>query len=83
MASVTIKTIAEKLGLSIATVSRALKDSHEISLPTREKVKSAARELGYQPNVNASGLRAGSSKTIAVIVPEVENHFFFAGHQRN
>lgn len=76
MASITIKTIAEKLGLSIATVSRALKDSHEISLPTREKVKAAALELGYQPNVNASGLRAGSSKTIAVIVPEVENHFF-------
>jgi LacI family transcriptional regulator len=76
MQPVTIKTIAEKLGLSIATVSRALKDSHEISAPTRERVKQAALELGYQPNVNASGLRAGSSKTIAVMVPEVENHFF-------
>ncbi|KYP13859.1 LacI family DNA-binding transcriptional regulator [Flavihumibacter sp. CACIAM 22H1] len=76
MQPVTIKTIAEQLGLSIATVSRALKDSHEISQATREKVKQAALELGYQPNVNASGLRAGSSKTIAVMVPEVENHFF-------
>lgn len=76
MQPVTIKTIAEQLGLSIATVSRALKDSHEISSATRERVKQAALELGYQPNVNASGLRAGSSKTIAVMVPEVENHFF-------
>ncbi|WP_290792264.1 LacI family DNA-binding transcriptional regulator [Flavihumibacter sp. UBA7668] len=76
MQPVTIKTIAEKLGLSIATVSRALKDSYEISAATREKVKQAALEMGYQPNVNASGLRAGSSKTIAVMVPEVENHFF-------
>jgi LacI family transcriptional regulator len=76
MKRVTIKTIADQLGLSIATVSRALQDSHEISQATREKVKQAAAELGYSPNVYASGLRAGSSKTIAVMVPEVENHFF-------
>ena len=76
MKRITIKTIAEQLGLSIATVSRALQNSHEISATTREKVKQAANELGYSPNVYASGLRAGSSKTIAVIVPEVENHFF-------
>lgn len=75
MKRITIKTIAEQLGLSIATVSRALQNSHEISATTREKVKQAANDLGYSPNVYASGLRAGSSKTIAVIVPEVENHF--------
>ncbi len=76
MKTVTIKNIADQLGLSIATVSRALKDSHEISEATRIKVKQAAAAMGYRPNIYASGLRAGSSKTIAVMVPEVENHFF-------
>ncbi len=72
----TIKTIAEKLGLSKGTVSKALQDSHEISLATKTKVLAAASELHYKPNHFASGLKSRKSKTIAVIVPEIVDSFF-------
>jgi len=72
----TIKTLAEKLGLSKGTVSKALKDSHEISIATKNKVIEAANELNYKPNHFASGLKSRKSKTIAVIVPEIVDSFF-------
>lgn len=72
----TIKILAEKLGLSKGTVSKALKDSHEISIATKNKVIEAANELNYIPNHFASGLKSRKSKTIAVIVPEIVDSFF-------
>jgi LacI family transcriptional regulator len=72
----TIKDIAKLLRVSAATVSRALRDSHEISAPTKEKVRNAARQLNYFPNPYASSLRKGRSKTIAVVLPEVADSFF-------
>jgi len=72
----TIKTIAEKLGISKGTVSKALQDSHEISISTKNKVLEAARELHYKPNHFASGLKSRKSKTIAVIIPEIVDSFF-------
>jgi len=72
----TIKILAEKLGLSKGTVSKALKDSHEISMVTKAKVLEAARELNYTPNHFASGLKSRKSRTIAVIVPEIVDSFF-------
>ncbi|NCU02519.1 MAG: LacI family transcriptional regulator [Chitinophagaceae bacterium] len=76
MSRITIKTLAKQLGLSIATVSKALKDSHEISADTKSKVLALADELNFVPNPYASSLRKQKSKTIAVILPEVADNFF-------
>lgn len=76
MESVNIKKLAQLLGLSIATVSKALRDSYDISKETKEKVVNLARELNYQPNPHASSLRRHASKTIAVIIPEIANNYF-------
>jgi LacI family transcriptional regulator len=76
METVNIKQLAQKLNLSIATVSKALRDSHDISKETKEKVIKLANQLNYQPNPHASSLRKHSSKTIAVIIPEIANNYF-------
>ena len=73
---VTIKDIAEKLGISVSTVSRALKDHPDISLKTRQAVKELAKLLGYKPNLIALSLKHSKTNTIGLIVPEVEHHFF-------
>jgi LacI family transcriptional regulator len=76
MDQVNLKRLAKELGLAISTVSRALRDSHEISQETKDRVQALADKLGFQPNPHASSLRRNKSKTIAVIVPEIENNFF-------
>jgi LacI family transcriptional regulator len=76
MESVNIKKLAQLLNLSIATVSKALRDSYDISKETKDKVLSLAKELNYQPNPHASFLRKHNSKTIAVIIPEIANNYF-------
>lgn len=75
-----MKDIAEALGVSVATVSRALKDSPRISGAQREKIKRYAREHNYYPNVLAESLRNSRTrplKIIGVIVPQFA-HFYFA-----
>lgn len=54
---ITIKDIAEKLNISVSTVSRALKDNHEISAQTRKTVQELAKQLGYKPNPIAVALK--------------------------
>jgi LacI family transcriptional regulator len=76
MASITIKQLALELKLSIGTVSKALRDSHEISADTKRKVLELASKLNYVPNPYASSLRKRRSKTIAVVIPEVADSFF-------
>lgn len=76
MESVNIKKLAQLLNLSISTVSKALRDSHDIGKDTKEKVLRLATELNYQPNPHASSLRKHKSKTIAVIIPEIDNNYF-------
>jgi LacI family transcriptional regulator len=71
-----LKQLAQELNLSIATISRALQDSHEVSTETKQKVWALAKELNYEPNPYASSLRRQKSKTIAVIIPEIANNFF-------
>ncbi len=71
-----LKQLAKELSLSISTVSKALRDSHEISIATKKKVLAKAKELNYQANPYASSLRKQKSKTIAVVIPEVVNDFF-------
>jgi LacI family transcriptional regulator len=76
MDQVNLKKLAKELNLAVSTVSRALRDSHEISSQTKERVRELAEKLGFQPNPHASSLRQNKSKTIAVIIPEIENNFF-------
>lgn len=74
--NVTVKTLAQELNISIATVSKALNDSYEISQETKQKVWDLAKKLKYERNPSASNLRSNKTKTIAVIVPEIANNFF-------
>lgn len=67
--AVTLKTIAQKTGLSVTTVSRALKNGDNVKEPTKAIVKAAAKELGYAPNLQGLGLRTGINYNIAVILP--------------
>ena len=79
-APITMKDIARALGVSVATVSRALKDSPRISVAQRERIKAYAREHNFFPNVLAEGLRSSRVrplKVIGVIIPEI-THFYFA-----
>lgn len=76
MSQVTIQALARELNLSISTVSKALKDSHEISAETKERVLQMAERLHYKPNLYASSLRHKRSNTIAVVIPEVADSFF-------
>lgn len=73
---VTLKQIAKELDVSISTVSKALKDSTEISLDTRQKIKAFAKLCNYKPNNIALSLKNRKTKTIGVIIPEIVHHFF-------
>lgn len=74
--AVTIKDIARALGLSTSTVSRALRDSHEISPETKKLVLEYAQKLNYHPNPIALSLKERRSRTIGVIVCEIANSYF-------
>ncbi|MDI9366637.1 MAG: LacI family DNA-binding transcriptional regulator [Flavobacterium sp.] len=76
MAKIDIKGLARELNISASTVSRALRDSHEISKATIDKVKALAEKLNYQPHPYAGSLRKNKTKTIGIVVPEVANNFF-------
>jgi LacI family transcriptional regulator len=73
---VTIKDIAKALNLSTSTVSRALRDSYEISSETKKLVLEYAKKINYRPNPIALSLKDRSSKTIGVVVSEIANDFF-------
>lgn len=72
----TIIDIAKIIGISASTVSRALKDHPDISAQTKLSVKQIAEELNYQPNTLAQGLSKRESRTIGVIIPDIETYFF-------
>ncbi len=74
--NVTLKQIAKELNVSVSTVSKALRDNEEISLETREKIQAFAKLYNYKPNSIALNLRNKSSQTIAIIIPQIVNHFF-------
>ncbi|MFQ3239923.1 MAG: LacI family transcriptional regulator [Olleya marilimosa] len=76
MKPITLKQIAETLGISITTVSKALKDYPDVSKKTKALVKDLAQTLNYKPNSFAVNLRTKESKTIGLIVPEIVHHFF-------
>lgn len=76
MKEITLKEIAELLGIAPTTVSKALKDYPDVSEKTRREVRELAERLGYSPNSFAVNLRTKESKTIGLIIPEVVHHFF-------
>ena len=71
-----LKDIAQALGVSVPTVSRALKDSPDISRALCEKAKWMAREMNYRPNPFALSLRKNAPRIIGVVVPDIVTHFF-------
>ncbi len=73
---ITIKTIAKELGVSSSTVSKALKDSHEISTETKERIQAYANYYNYKPNSLALQLRNQKTKVLGVILPTIVHHFF-------
>jgi len=73
---ITLKDLAQKLNISISTVSKALNDSNEISEATIKRVKKAAKIYKYRPNKLALNLKKSRTETIGVIIPNVLNHFF-------
>jgi len=72
----TIKDVATKAGVSVATVSYVLNDSRGTRPETRERVQAAVRELGYVHNAAARQLAAGRSNMLGLVVPEITNPFF-------
>jgi len=79
-APLTMKDIARELGISVSTVSRALKDSSRISAERRAMIQQFAREHNFTPNVLAESLRHSKVqpiKIIGVIIPEF-THFYFS-----
>lgn len=72
----TLKLIAKELDVSVSTVSKALRDSAEISEDTRQKIKAFAKLYNYKPNNIALSLKNRKTKTIGVIIPEIVHHFF-------
>jgi len=73
---VTLKQIAKELDVSISTVSKALRNSIEISEDTRQKVQAFAKLYNYRPNNIALSLKNRKSNTIGIIIPEIVHHFF-------
>lgn len=74
--NLTLKQIAKELDVSISTVSKALKNSEEISEATRKKIQAFAKLYNYKPNNIALSLKNRKTKTIAVIIPEIVHDFF-------
>ena len=77
--SITLKSIADRLKVSVTTVSRVLNgksDRYRISKETQELILSAAKELKYSPNQLARGLRLKRTHTIGYIIPDISNPFF-------
>ena len=73
-----LKDLARELGVSIATVSRALRSSPEIGAEMQEKVKALAKRLNYRPNPFAQSLRKEAPRMIGVVVPNLVTHYYAA-----
>ncbi len=75
MPNITLRDIAKALGLSVSTVSKALRDSYEISESTKKRVADYARVNHYMPNRMAKSLKEGKSGSIGVVVCSIDNSF--------
>ncbi len=79
---VTLRMIAEKCGVSLTTVSKALNDAQDLNARTKERIRKTAREMGYRPNVAAKALRTNRSYSFGIIYEEAAKygltHEFFS-----
>ena len=75
-AKVTSAEVAARAGVSQSAVSRVFTPGASASQKTAEKVRKAARELGYRPNVLARAMVSGKSRIIGLVVAYLENHFY-------
>ena len=73
---ITLKDIAKELEVSISTVSKALKNSNEISKDTKDRIQAFAKFYNYKPNNIAISLKNKRTKNIGVIIPDIVHHFF-------
>lgn len=73
--TVTVKDIAKALKMSASTVSRALRDRHEISTATKQRVIEYARKMNYQPNPAALQLKEKRTRFIGIVVSQIDNNF--------
>lgn len=71
-----IYAVAERAGVSIATVSRVMGGSTSVNRDMADRVRAAAAELDYRPNNAARGLASGQHRTIGVVVPDITNPYF-------
>jgi DNA-binding LacI/PurR family transcriptional regulator len=74
--SVTIKDIAEHLGISHSTVSRALSDHPYTNADTKQRVRLAVEKLGYVPNAAARSLRGDQGSIVGLVLPDIVNELF-------
>src|SRR5882672_646056 len=68
--------IAKRVGVSVMTVSKALRDQSDVSARTKARIKQTAREMGYVPDSSASGLRTRTSKLFGLVIPSTTNPIF-------
>lgn len=73
-----MKDVAKEAGVSIATVSHVLRGTKNVSAPVAQRVRAAAKALGYVTNLRASALRTGRTQTLGVLLPDLSNPFFVA-----
>ena len=73
---VTMEDVAKKAGVAVSSVSRALSDHPDVSESLKKKVQNASKALGFEPNLLASSLRSGSTRTIGFIVRDISSPLF-------
>lgn len=72
----TVHSVAERAGVSIATVSRVMSNNPTVNPQMADRVRQAAAELGYRPSASAQGLASGRTNTIGLVVPNLGNPYF-------
>ena len=73
---ISLKDLAAEMGVSISTVSRALKNHPDISDELKQEIQALAKKMNFSPNPLAMGLRRQETKMIGVIVPDINTHFY-------
>jgi LacI family transcriptional regulator, galactose operon repressor len=73
---VRLKDIARHVGVSVMTVSKALRDAPDVSIATKSRIKMLAQQMGYVPDSSAQGLRTKTSKLFGLVIPSITNPIF-------
>src|SRR5512145_3458129 len=71
-----LKDVAERAGVSIMTVSKALRDEPDVSATTKTRIKLVAQQMGYVPDSTAQGLRTRTTKLFGLVIPSTTNPIF-------